>query len=160
MPTRTRDARPRLLRADDVYYERRLFARTSSVPVAEWAFQKYPPVFVDREAPDLTRRGETSVVFTRAEVNHGRWVARCPFCPSAQVVSPVDARFICAGLDGCANATVRGAFVQIVFPDDRERGLIEAALLQRPERPNRNWRAPETVASLIEENEAHGLDDA
>ncbi len=143
---------PRLLRAEDVYRPRVGRSR------AEWAFQQYPPVFdVDRERPDLAKRGELArAVSVKAEVNHGRWVARCPFCTSAQVVTPADARFLCAGADGCANGPVRGAFVPIVFPSAQEQ--IEAALLARPNRETRNWTARETVDDLIEENAAHGLD--
>jgi hypothetical protein len=148
------------VRAEDVYAPRRIRAGTASVPVAEWAWHKYPPVFDGRDAPDLSRRGTLDESYSiTAEVNQGRWVARCPFCPSAQVATPADPRFLCAGADGCANGAVGGAFVPVVFPDDTERTDIVGALVVRP-RENRNWRAPETAADLIEENEAHGLDGA
>jgi hypothetical protein len=148
---------PRLLRAEDVYHARHFVTRTSRLALAEWAFQKYPPVFVDRAQPDLSRRGElVRATVVRAEVNHGRWIARCPFCPSAQIVSPEDPRFLCAGSDGCANALVRGAFVAVEFP--ARRAEVETALLARPDRTTRNWRPGEAVADLIEENAANGLD--
>lgn len=146
----------RILRAEDVYRVRR-----TTAPLAEWAFRQHPPVFVDRTRPDLSRRGELARgVAAAAEVNHGRWVARCPFCASAQVVSPAGPRFLCAGAEGCANGPARGAFVPVVFPPDDVRARIEAVLLVRPDRANRNWMPGETVADLIEENAEHGLDGA
>lgn len=147
---------PRLVRAEDVYGGRR--ARAASAPPAEWAFQTYPPVFVDRPQPDLSRRGELAQgVEAAAEVNFGRWVARCPFCPSAQVVTPQDPRFLCAGSDGCANAPVRGAFVRVVFPAPQVQTAVEGTLLVRP-RENQNWHRNEKVSDLRKENAAHGLD--
>lgn len=152
---------PHIVRAEDVYAPRRMNASTASLPLAGWAFAKYPPSFVGRDVPDLSARGnlDTSVT-VKAEVNHGRWVARCPFCNSAQVASPADPRFLCAGKDGCANGPVRGAYVAVTFPDPDTSGQIETALMDRPDRANRNWKAPETVAALIEENEPHGLDNS
>jgi hypothetical protein len=153
-------ARPaRLRRAEDTYAPHRLTARTAAVPVAEWAFHRYPPIDALEEA-DLSRRGQTdSTAQVTAEVNQGRWVGRCPFCPSAQVVTPDDPRFLCAGADGCANAPVRGAFVAVVFPPASVQDDVEAALMPRPTE-NRNWRRGETPADLREENAAHGLDNA
>ncbi len=134
----------RLWRAEDVYTPNGELA-----PMAEWAYHQYPPVFVDRAQPDRSKRGQLSDATIKAYVNHGRWVADCPFCPSAQVVSPADPRFLCAGSDGCANSKVQGSFAQVVFPADLE--LIEQALLLRPDRKNRNWTT-ESVAVLLEEN--------
>jgi hypothetical protein len=145
----------RIRRAEDDYYN----PRAGVTPVAEWAWRRFPPVFEGREAPDLSRRGQTADVSTRAAVNHGRWVAGCPFCDSAQVVSPTDPRYLCAGVDVCANGPVKGAFVTVEFPAEALRDEIEAALMVRPT-VNRNWRAPETPADLREENAANGLDDA
>lgn len=149
---RARD--PRQLRAaEDTYYSPRFTA-----PVAEWAFRRFPPVFDGREAPDLSRRGEQSDVVTVAEVNWGRWVAQCPFCASAQVVSPADPRYLCAGVDGCANGPVQGAFVQVAFPAEDVDEIADALLVRPIE--NRNWRAPETPQDLRRENAANGLDNA
>lgn len=138
-----------ILRAEDVYR-----GRAPRGDVAEWATRRFPPAV----RGDVSRRGGLdSSTPAVAEVNQGRWVARCPFCPSAQVVSPDDPRFLCAGSDGCSNAPVQGAFVPVVFPDAETRAGIEAALLKRPDMVNRNWTA-ETVDDLTKENEAHGLD--
>lgn len=147
----------RILRAEDAYRPKRMNARTAALPLAEWAFHRYPPVLPEKL--DLSRRGRmVRGLKIKAEVNHGRWVGRCTFCSSAQVVSPSDPRFLCAGADGCANAEARGAFVRIVFPPAAECAAIEAALVCRP-RENRNWTHGETAANLRKENRAHGLDN-
>jgi hypothetical protein len=147
---------PRIKRAEDVYLDRRLMR--AAVPLAELAFRKYPPVL---DGPvDLARRGTVARgLKIEAEVNHGRWVARCPFCPSAQVVTPADPRFLCAGADGCANAPAEGAFVRVVFPAPAELAAIEALLAVRPAEA-RNWTRAESVDDLKKENKAHGMDNA
>ena len=90
---------PRIRRAEDEYAHRHLI--DSKVPICEWAWRLYPPQFIDRVVPDLSRRGTLdATVTTTARVELGRWIADCAFCPSAQVVSPLDPRFLCAGLDG------------------------------------------------------------
>lgn len=143
---------PRIVRAEDKYLHRQLLDKR--VPIAEWAWWLYPPVFVDRPIPDLSRRGELDAnVTTLARVEHGRWYADCPFCASGQVVSPTDPRFLCAGSDGCANGQIKGAFAQVVFPQGDEREQAEPVLLARPAHDNRNWLPPrESVADLIAEN--------
>jgi len=149
---------PRLLRAEDVYAPRHFLADTAPPPICEWAWHLYPPVFIDREQPDLSRRGELDEdAVTIARIEEGRWIADCPFCPSAQIVSPADQRYLCAGSDGCANADIRGAYARVVFPREAKRDAIEEALLARPDRANRNWRPGETVAVLHAENAQHGV---
>lgn len=87
-------------------------------------------------------------------VNHGRWIADCPFCSGAQMASFTDPRFLCAD---CGNINVGGKWIRLVWPGDA-RG-IEVALLVRSE-PNRNWRPGETIAALRNENAQHGVEGA
>src|SRR5215210_1407773 len=89
-----------------------------------------------------------------AYVNHGKWIVQCPCAegtpqgPNHPAADPEWRLAIC--LD-C------GALYQPEFPHDIER--IEAALLRRPDRLNRNFRPQdgETVADLLSENIAHGI---
>lgn len=83
-------------------------------------------------------------------VNHGRWLADCPWCSGAQVASLTDRRFLCAD---CFNGPVQGRLLATVWPGDDERAAIEDELLLRPE-SNRNWAPGETVADLVAEREA------
>lgn len=82
-----------------------------------------------------------------AEVNHGRWIVRCPACPGAQMAFEHDQRFFCAD---CGAGPMR-----VVWPDDR--AAIEAALHARSSRMNMNWTRDETVQDLHDENRAHGV---
>lgn len=144
---------PRLLDGADEYANRMLIAQ--AIPIAEWAWTLHPPMFVDRPTPDLSRRGRVDrEASTVARVEGGKWIADCPFCPSAQVVSPLDPRFLCAGSDGCANGKVGGAFAKVVFPRANTREAIERVLLERPVRETRNWLG-ESVPELVAENAAH-----
>lgn len=86
----------------------------------------------------------------RAHVNYGRWIAECPNCASAQVVSPEDPRFWCVE---CGNEYIGGAWAELSFPTDLDG--IERLLMQRPFTRNRNWLPDESVDDLIAENEAH-----
>lgn len=90
-----------------------------------------------------------------AHVNHGRWLAECPFerCASAQYASRADRRFFCVE---CSNAGT-GMWVAVAWPAETELTAIEAALSARPDRRSRNWAPPETVADLAAENTAEGL---
>lgn len=146
------DPQPRLLRADDAYAHPQLI--DAGVPVADWAVYLYPPQFIDRPVPDVSRRGQEDERFlTVARAEQGFWIADCPFCPSAQKVSPLDPRFLCGGVGGCLNGRARGAYAPVVFPDDIDR--VEELLLERPNRENRNWLPHETPADLQDENDAH-----
>lgn len=79
----------------------------------------------------------------RAEVNHGRWLARCPRCPGAELVQPDDPVMWCLS---CGAGPYR-----VRFP--RERRQIEALLLLRPRPEARNWRPGESLDDLRRENE-------
>jgi hypothetical protein len=97
------------------------------------------------QQPTRTVKG----VLTYAYVNHSRWVADCPFCSSAQVVTPDDRRFFCVD---CGNANVRHAYVEVEWPPDDEIDEIERLLRLRPDEQNRNWYPMEPVAALRAEN--------
>lgn len=90
-----------------------------------------------------------------AEINHGRWIVRCPFCPGAEEADPEEPIFYCLS---CGNADNYGQVMTVEFPANREE--IEQALLARPDMGNRNWTAGEELADLARENAAHGVDDA
>lgn len=84
-----------------------------------------------------------------AEVNHSRWIARCPFCAGAMYVAP-GLEFFCVD---CLMAGNDGHAMRVVFPAERAR--IEALLAARPQRANRNWQPGESVEELEAENAAH-----
>jgi len=121
---------------------------------------------------DLARRGghETGAAFRRriaagrmirmpaetvgevaAEVNHGRWIARCPFCSGAELVSRVDAVFFCFSCHMEGNG---GRAMRVLFPCNRRQ--IEVLLEQRPIH-NQHWLPGESKADLARENREHGL---
>jgi hypothetical protein len=88
-------------------------------------------------------------VVATAEVRDGRWLVRCPWCPSAQETSPSDRRFWCVG---CANIAVGGKWVRVQWPKDWD--AAEDELLKRPPE-NRHFLPGESVADLRRENVAH-----
>lgn len=100
-------------------------------------------------APPQGTRAEPAVY---ARVNHGRWLTACPFCASQQHASPSDQWFYCAH---CHNEAVGSASVPVVWPNDA--AAIEALLLGRPFRENRNWEPGESVEDLGRENVEHGV---
>lgn len=126
--------------------------------LADRALVLYPPRALPILQPLLTRRGEVDDTQTiTAYVDHGRWIACCPFCPSAQVVSPEDPFFLCAGDDGCVNLPIQGAYVAVVFPDETTQQDVEAVLLERPAMSTRNWLPDETADDLLAENVANDV---
>jgi hypothetical protein len=96
-------------------------------------------------------RSREDMVVVRAEINHGRWLVRCPFCSGAEEANPGEPVFYCLS---CGNADFSGRVMLVAFPD--ERGAIEAALLRR-EMGNRNWSPGESLADLVRENAEHGV---
>lgn len=101
-------------------------------------------------------------VVAYAYVNHGRWVADCPFCPGAERVWPsgqlqrnddVDYPFgiTRSGL----HCGFTGRTCPVVFPEQAP--AIDAVLTKRPVEATRNWRPGETVADLTAENVEHGV---
>src|SRR5512134_438542 len=74
-----------------------------------------------------------SMLLTRrayAYVNHGRWIADCPFpdCGNAEKLQPRQSTFY------CTNCRFVG---DVVWPGDADG--IDAALSQRPVPQTRNW---------------------
>lgn len=96
-----------------------------------------------------------------AEVNAGRWVARCPFCPGAEAVTPALPILWC---DDCQMAELDGQAARVIFPDDL--AAIEAELERRPA-DRRNLSAEDhqlaavrgttVLARLRAENIVHGV---
>lgn len=80
-----------------------------------------------------------------AVVNHGRWIVRCPYCPSAEFASRTCHLFLC-----CECANQNNGWLQVRWPNDA--ALIEQTLLARPGRHNQHWEPGETVADLLAEN--------
>ncbi len=84
-----------------------------------------------------------------ARVNHGRWVANCPFCAGAELVEP-GAVFFCLGADPDGGMAKNGNHpMAVVFPVNRAE--IESALQARPIE-NQNWTPNEKVDDLVAEN--------
>lgn len=86
-----------------------------------------------------------------AEVNAGRWIARCE-CGGAEYVDLTTLLFMCCS---CWNAGHGHQWRTVELPPDPP--AVEAALVARPDARNRNWRRPETVDDLLAENATHGV---
>lgn len=96
-----------------------------------------------------------------AELEHGRWIAKCPNRPigcggalNASLTEPV---FLCAD---CGSPENNGKWYAVAFPPDR--AGIEAMLLKRPaviadSAIRRNWKPGESIADLQRENTEHGV---
>lgn len=76
-----------------------------------------------------------------AELNHGRWIVKCPECPSAERATTD--RFHC---------TECGVSGRVVWP--AERAEIERLTLVRPTE-NRNWTPGESTDLLVADNLEH-----
>jgi len=100
-----------------------------------------------RDRP-LVLNKEVSSKTLRANINHSRWIVNCPFCNSAEFLFE-DKRFFCTE---CQNEEIEGKLYKVITPGNRLQ--IEALLEARPI-PNRNWKHPQTIDDLIEENKAH-----
>ncbi|SDN17687.1 hypothetical protein [Streptomyces wuyuanensis] len=72
-----------------------------------------------------------------ARVDAGRWVAQCPVCLSAQVVSPADPRFWCVGCQP-------GVWTTLRFPDDV--AAVEGLVAGEPLKARRFWWASDDTA--------------
>lgn len=82
-----------------------------------------------------------------AEVNHGRWIVRCPFCPGAELANTTSSLFFCCG---CRNAQAGHRYLRVTLPVQRV--AIEVELLKRPDGETRNWLPGESVADLRLQN--------
>ncbi len=70
-----------------------------------------------------------------ARLEWGRWLADCPFCSGAELVSRAQPRFFCIS---CGMKQNGGHAMTAVFPPNRE--VIESALENLP-RYLQQWRA-------------------
>lgn len=94
---------------------------------------------------DLHKRATSKKKADQVEVfvNHGRWMAQCPDCRSAQLASRKDRKFLCVE---CGNGLVGGVWRPVVWP--REHAAIERVLDARPIPQARGWVPGETLADL------------
>lgn len=86
-----------------------------------------------------------------AYVNNGEWKLKCE-CGGCEFVD-LEARI--AMCCSCWNLAHSRQWRNVTVPT--ERAVIEAALLLRPDRVNRNWKPGETVAGLLAENAENGI---
>jgi hypothetical protein len=96
--------------------------------------------------------GEAAGPILAPEVNHGRWIVRCPACAGAENADPEEPWFYCLS---CCNVAFDGRWLPIQWPP--ERTAIEVELLKRPLAENRNWLPGESVADLRRENRERGV---
>lgn len=91
-----------------------------------------------------------------AHVNHGRWIAACPFpdCHGAEYVSFNRRTFFCCE---CRNAAVQHVPILADLPADSTRAQVDAYLVPRATPAVRNWRPGEPVKQLRDENRLHGV---
>lgn len=88
-----------------------------------------------------------------AEINHGRFIANCPFCSGAEKVYPDDPIFFCAH---CLMQKVEGQYIKVIFPDAKRMAQIEEILSKRMPQ-NQNWHPGESLAQLKRENKLMGV---
>ncbi len=81
-----------------------------------------------------------------AYINWGRWVADCEACANATELEKGQDRWVCGRC---------GTEQTVTWPVDVY-GIHEV-LLARVAPENRNWRYPETVGDLQDENTEHGI---
>ena len=93
--------------------------------------------------------GEAAEPILKAEVNHGRWIVRCPFCAGAEAADPDYPRFYCLT---CFNEPIKNRFLPVQWPVDRDG--IEAELVRRSREGNQSWLPHETLSDLARETEA------
>jgi hypothetical protein len=122
------------LRAEDFYLP------PPDRPVDSW--QLVPPAervlvwYEQKQQRRLPRRSGTVLgVTVYPQINHGRWVADCPECSSAQIVTPTDPRMFCV-------ECLSGWF-QLTFPTDA--AAAERSVNDLPVR-ERNWWHPDDAA--------------
>jgi len=78
---------------------------------------------------DTPFNGEPKGKPVYAEINFGRWIARCPDCNGAEDVDPDEPIFYCIS---CGNFKNNGRPRKVIFPDKKEREAIEKEVLKRP----------------------------
>ena len=97
-----------------------------------------------------------------ARINHGRWLADCPYCDGAELVHPDERFFVCLscgnlGLGSPNKLDGDGRILHVEFPPNWH--SIERILISRPDEVTRNWNPGETMADLRRENTEHGLEN-
>jgi hypothetical protein len=94
----------------------------------------------------MSELARTGVAY--AEVNHGRWIARCPtpYCYNALQIAHGDAELCCRE---CWQV------FPIEWPADPI--SITRLLAARPNPATRNWLPGETPVDLLNESVAHGI---
>jgi len=95
--------------------------------------------------------GINESITVKAEINHGRWIVKCPWCSGAELADKDDRRFFCLS---CFNKAINGKFIKVEFPNKAID--IETILKVRPAK-NQNWTPGETIAQLKNENKGAGL---
>lgn len=115
-------------------------------------YRRYIEMVTTRSLPSYSQVSGRQI---RAYVNDGRWVVQCPTGDGgALVLDLAEPYFICPE---CGNRGDDGSWHEVLFPPARAMAAIEAALLARPDRANRNWTYGETVRDLRSENALHGV---
>lgn len=103
----------------------------------------------------------TVAVRARAYVNHGRWVAECPFCGAAErlwdgtLQRKKGVPFPFGLVGGLLHCGYTGSSCPVEYPDDAR--TITSVLSRRPDEKTRNWFLNETVEDLLFENLEHGV---
>jgi hypothetical protein len=133
--------------APEVLSRMGLAPRHSSSPMRDWCAVLVAGEF--RPVPTIAARTAGCV---SAIVNNNRWIVKCPYCAGAMLASKHDPIFWCVN---CENQANQGLPMAVHFPKNRE--LIEWVLMKRPDPTTRNWIVTETVADLIRDNKAHGV---
>lgn len=86
-----------------------------------------------------------------AFVNHGRWLAQCQTCRSAEYVDLDQLLFMCCA---CWNFDYGCQWRRVLLPKNWK--AIEKLLLLRPDPDTRNWEPGERLTLLRADNKAHG----
>jgi len=79
--------------------------------------------------------------------NHGRWIANCPDCNSAQLACATDHRFMCSE---CANIAIGGLWRPVHWPRDHQE--LGELISVRADRTMQNYEPGESVAQIREQN--------
>ncbi len=108
-----------------------------------------------RRQPRLLPKEVSKEPALHAEINHGRWIVKCPFCSGAEMAEPGDPRFYCLS---CYNEQAGGKWLKVIFPSTSHVKKIEAELLKRPKKANINWLPTETLKQLQDENNRQGVE--
>lgn len=86
-----------------------------------------------------------------ARVNHGRWIADCPFCTGSEMAwFEQPSLFICFS---CRNKAVSGHLLRVVIPKNYLK-IEDILMIRHP--VNRNWEG-ETLSALKSENTKVGI---